>query len=84
MHYNDCTAPPIFAFFACILQLQFLKCIQIFIIGCKLATTEYGAETFFQSQLVNPVFLKWSLRIEHGTPNFFDAVRSFISPLTVL
>ena len=22
------------------------------IIGCKLATTEYGAETFFQSQLV--------------------------------
>ena len=23
------------------------------IIGCKLATTEYGAETFFQSQLVN-------------------------------
>ena len=28
------------------------------IIGCKLATTEYGAETFFQSQLVevmNPI-----------------------------
>ena len=23
------------------------------IISCKLATTEYGAETFFQSQLVN-------------------------------
>ena len=25
------------------------------IIGCKLATTEYGAETFFQSQLIYTV-----------------------------
>ena len=29
------------------------------IIGCKLATTEYGAETFFQSQLVQ-VWMKWN------------------------
>ena len=35
-----------------ILQLHYQKCIQNLIIGCKLATTEYGAEIFSQSQLV--------------------------------
>ena len=53
MHYNDCAAPPIFAFFAWMYpSATFLKVQKNMIIGCKLATTEYGAETFFQSQLV--------------------------------
>ena len=53
MHYNVCTAPPIFAFFAWMypsttfLKLHIFLYIQNMIIGCKLATTEYGAETFF-------------------------------------
>ena len=50
MHYNDCTAPHIFAWMypsATFLKLH----TKIMIIGCKLATTEYGAETFSQSQL---------------------------------
>ena len=31
----------------------FKSAYKTMIIGCKLATTEYGAETFFQSQLVS-------------------------------
>ena len=50
MHYNDFTAPPIIICTICMdasFSYIFKNCIQNMIIGCKLATTEYGAETFF-------------------------------------
>ena len=54
--YIMTTAPLILHFLhGCNLQLH----IQHMIIGCKLATTEYGAEAFSQSQLVPPEVM-WS------------------------
>ena len=58
MYIITTAAPPIFALFALfawiyIFQLHFFKWAQNMIIGCKLATTEYSAETFFQRQHVH-------------------------------
>ena len=54
MHYIAVQPHPyLHSLHVCILQLHFKKCIQNLIIGCKLATTEYGAKSFFQSQLVS-------------------------------
>ena len=43
------------------------------IIGCKLATTEYGAETFFQSQLV----------IIGAKPPYYEMARVFVVVVVV-
>ena len=40
------------------------------IIGCKLATTEYGAETFFQSQLV----IRWCY-ISRVSPKAYEMLK---------
>ena len=48
MHYNDCTAHPYLHSLHTFLKVR----TNYLIIGCKLATTEYSAETFFQTQLV--------------------------------
>ena len=71
--------PYLYSLHGCSLQLHFLKCKLNLIIGCKLATTEYGAETFFQSQLVWCAFMACiycKTKISCKTSLFFYVLRS--------
>ena len=67
---HDCTVPPIFTLFAAWMysSVAFLNCIHHVIIGCKLATTEYGAETFLKVSLF---FLLLNVYIIVGCYGYF-------------